>query len=236
MPLPRSRGSRVPSPELRLAAVALLIATAPSRAQSTFPLVERGRATPLLVSDDDHAGVVRAVGDLRADVERVTGVAPAVAGASGGRAPRAVIIGTIGHSALIDSLVAHGRLDVREVRGKWESYRREVVSHPLPGIDRALVIAGSDKRGTIYGVYDVSSAIGVSPWYWWADVPVRHRAEVSVDARPFTQREPAVKYRGIFINDEAPAFSGWTREKFGGVNHLVYERMFELILRLKGNY
>ncbi|HEX7980827.1 MAG TPA: glycosyl hydrolase 115 family protein [Gemmatimonadaceae bacterium] len=227
---------RVSFPELRLAAVALLIATAPSGAQQAFPLVEGGRATPLLVSDGDHAGVVRAVGDLRADVERVTGLAPTIGGAPGGREARVVIVGTIGHSALIDSLVAHGRLDVRDVRGKWESYRREVVSHPLPGIDRALVIAGSDKRGTIYGVYDVSSAIGVSPWYWWADVPVRHRDAASVDARPFTQREPAVKYRGIFINDEAPAFSGWTREKFGGVNHLVYERMFELILRLKGNY
>jgi hypothetical protein len=223
-------------PELRLAAVALLVATAPIGAQATFPLVEQGRATPLLVSDGDHAGVVRAVGDLRADVERVSGVAPVVGGATTAREPRAVIVGTIGHSALIDSLIAHGRLDVRDVRGKWESYRREVVPHPLPGIDRALVIAGSDKRGTIYGVYDISSAIGVSPWYWWADVPVRHRDAVSVDARPFTQREPVVKYRGIFINDEAPAFSGWTREKFGGVNHLVYERMFELILRLKGNY
>jgi len=225
----------VSCPELLLAAAALVIAAAPCGAQETFPLADHGRATPLLVSDGDHAGVVRAVGDLRADVERVTGLAPPIAGA-GTRGARAVIIGTIGHSPLIDSLVAHGRLDVRDVRGKWESYRREVVSHPLPGVERALVIAGSDKRGTIYGVYDISSAIGVSPWYWWADVPVRHRDAVSVDARPYTQHEPAVKYRGIFINDEAPAFSGWTREKFGGVNHLVYERMFELILRLKGNY
>ena len=221
---------------LLLAVAAVAIAAGRSGAQQAFPLVEGGRATPLLVSGGDHAGVVRAVGDLRADVERVTGLAPSVSDAAGARVPLAVIVGTIGHSALIDSLVAHGRLDVRDVKGKWESYRREVVSRPLPGVDRALVIAGSDKRGTIYGVYDISSAIGVSPWYWWADVPVKHRDAVSVDARPFTQREPAVKYRGIFINDEAPAFSGWTREKFGGVNHLVYERMFELILRLKGNY
>jgi hypothetical protein len=221
---------------LMLAVVSLAVVAGRSDAQATFPLVEGGRAVPLLVSDGDHAGVVRAVGDLRADVERVSGVAPAVSGTASGRAPRAVIVGTIGHSALIDSLVAHGRIDVREVRGKWESYRREVVSHPLPGIDRALVIAGSDKRGTIYGVYDVSSAIGVSPWYWWADVPVRHQPEPAVSAAPVTQGEPAVKYRGIFINDEAPAFSGWTREKFGGVNHLAYEHVFELILRLKGNY
>ena len=220
-----------------LALVALSAAVArPGTAQESFALVTGGRATTLLVSDADHAGVVRAVGDLRADVERVSGVAPAVAGQPHAGERRAVIVGTIGRSPLIDSLVARGRLNVGDLRGKWESYRREVIANPLPGIDRALVIAGSDKRGTIYGVYDVSSAIGVSPWYWWADVPVRHRAEVAVPSTRVTVGEPAVKYRGIFINDEAPAFSGWTREKFGGVNHLVYEKVFELILRLRGNY
>ena len=220
-----------------LALVALSAAVArPGAAQESFALVTGGRATTLLVSDADHAGVVRAVGDLRADVERVSGVAPAVAGQPHAGERRAVIVGTIGRSPLIDSLVARGRLNVGDLRGKWESYRREVIANPLPGIDRALVIAGSDKRGTIYGVYDVSSAIGVSPWYWWADVPVRHRAEVAVPSTRVTVGEPAVKYRGIFINDEAPAFSGWTREKFGGVNHLVYEKVFELILRLRGNY
>jgi hypothetical protein len=213
-----------------------LVATRVLSAQESFPLAAGGRATTLLVSDADHAGVVRAVGDLRTDVERVTGVAPAVAGQPRAGERRAVIIGTIGRSPLIDSLVARGRLNVRDVQGRWESYRREVVVNPLPGIDRALVIAGSDKRGTIYGVYDVSSAIGVSPWYWWADAPVRHHAEVGVPAARVTVGEPAVKYRGIFINDEAPAFSGWTREKFGGVNHLAYEKVFELILRLRGNY
>ena len=214
----------------------MLPVRAPLAAQERFALVSGGRATPLVVSDADHAGVVRAVGDLRADVERVSGVAPAVLSAARDANRRVVIVGTIGRSPLIDSLVARGRLDVRGVRGKWESYLREVIADPMPGVDRALVIAGSDKRGTIYGVYDVSSAIGVSPWYWWADVPVRRRAEVSLPAARVTAGEPAVKYRGIFINDEAPAFSGWTREKFGGVNHLAYEKVFELILRLKGNY
>ena len=199
-------------------------------------LASEGRAVPLLVSESDYAGVTRAAGDLAADVERVTGVASLVVARPPEGADRVVIIGTIGRSPLVDSLIAQGKLDVREVRGRWESYRRQVVPRPLPGVRSALVIAGSDKRGTVYGVYDVSSAIGVSPWYWWADVPVRHQTEPSVAAEPVTQGEPAVKYRGIFINDEAPAFSGWTREKFGGVNHLAYEHIFELILRLKGNY
>ena len=104
------------------------------------------------------------------------------------------------------------------------------------GIDRALIIAGSDKRGTIYGLYDVSAAIGVSPWTWWADVPVRHKPALYVLPGADSDGEPAVKYRGIFLNDEAPALTGWAKEKFGGINHQFYERVFELILRLKGNY
>src|SRR5262249_3582214 len=136
----------------------------------------------------------------------------------------------------IDRLVRDGKIDGAMLRGKWEAFVRTVVDNPLPGVDRALVIAGSDKRGTIYGIYDLSSEIGGSPWYWWADVPTERRADVYVSPGTRTLGEPAVKYRGIFINDEAPAFSGWAREKFGGVNHKVYEHMFELILRLKGNY
>ncbi|HTK46477.1 MAG TPA: glycosyl hydrolase 115 family protein [Gemmatimonadaceae bacterium] len=205
-------------------------------AQDRFALAAGGRAVPLLVSEADWPGVARAVGDLAADVERVSGTRPSVGARAPAGSDRAVIVGTIGRSPLVDALIAEGKLDVRDVRGRWESYRRQVVARPLPGVRSALVIAGSDKRGTIYGVYDVSSAIGVSPWYWWADVPVRRQAEPAVAAAPMTQGEPAVKYRGIFINDEAPAFSGWTRETFGGVNHLAYEHVFELILRLKGNY
>src|SRR6185503_11404694 len=136
-------------------------------------------------------------------------------------------------NALIDQLVREKKLDVSAVAGRWETFVTQVVDKPIAGVDRALVIAGSDKRGTIYGVYDLSSEIGVSPWTWWADVPIQHRANLFIAPGPHTKGEPAVKYRGIFINDEAPAFSGWTREKFGGVNHLVFEKMFELILRLK---
>jgi hypothetical protein len=106
----------------------------------------------------------------------------------------------------------------------------------MPGVDRALVIAGSDKRGTIYGLYELSAQIGVSPWYWWADVPIARHASLYVLPGRRTQDEPAVTYRGIFFNDEAPALSGWARETFGGFNHRFYEKAFELILRLKGNY
>jgi hypothetical protein len=137
---------------------------------------------------------------------------------------------------LIDELLGAGKLDAAAIRGRWESFVIQVVSQPWPGVKRALVITGSDKRGTIYGLYDLSEQIGVSPWYWWADVPVTHRAQLFVRAGRYLQDEPAVKYRGIFLNDEAPALTGWVREKFGNYNHQFYEKVFELLLRLKANY
>jgi hypothetical protein len=166
----------------------------------------------------------------------VTGAAPAVTvgGSPSGR--DVVLIGTIGKSATIDRLIAAGKIDGKALSGKWETFVTQVVANPAPGVSRALVIAGSDKRGTIYGIYDISSQIGVSPWYWWADVPVPQQTALYVLPGRHTQGTPAVKYRGIFINDEAPAMSGWTIEKNGGFNSKLYTRMFELILRMKGNF
>ena len=99
-----------------------------------------------------------------------------------------------------------------------------------------MIISGSDRRGTAFGVFELSRQMGVSPWYWWADVPVKKKKEIYFKNGNFNYGPPSVKYRGIFINDEAPAFSGWTKEKFGGVNHFVYEKVFELMLRMKANY
>ncbi|MEO7997478.1 MAG: glycosyl hydrolase 115 family protein, partial [Gemmatimonadaceae bacterium] len=207
-----------------------------SRAATPFVLSTAGVSTAIYISENDYAGAIRAARDLGADVGRVTGKPATVSTAAKVTQKQVVIIGTIGHSALIDDLVQRGKIDAREVTGKWESYVIQTVDNPMPGVERALVVAGSDKRGTIYGTYDVSGQIGVSPWYYWADVPVARQTNLSVSSERRVQGEPVVKYRGIFINDEAPAFSGWTREKFGGVNHLVYTKMFELILRMRGNY
>ena len=107
--------------------------------------------------------------------------APAPGGGRGGSP--AIIAGTLGHSALIDGLVAQNRLKrVAEIRGRWEATLTQVVERPLPGVERALVIVGSDRRGTAYGLMRLSEEIGVSPWYWWADVPVARRAALSLDA------------------------------------------------------
>ncbi|MGW5665548.1 glycosyl hydrolase 115 family protein [Streptomyces sp. NPDC003758] len=195
---------------------------------------------PVVVSGADHPGVVRVAGDLRDDIERVTGVRP---GSTIAR--EAVLIGTIGGSPLIDGLVASGKLDVTGVRGRWETSLQTVVEQPMPGVERALVIAGSDPRGTIFGTYDVSYGIGVSPWYWWDDVPPVRRQRVYVLPGRYTQGTPAVKYRGIFINDENPALGTWVPAYFGpgkapgfpgGFNADFYAKVFEGLLRLKGNY
>ncbi len=192
-------------------------------------------AAPILVDDADHPGVRRAARDLAEDVFRVTSLRPDVV--SGDRAASDLVIaGTIGRSRAIDRLIASGRLDVAEARGRWEASVVQVVPRPWPGVDRALVVAGSDPRGTIFGIYDVSERIGVSPWYWWADVPVRRSGSLHVAPGRWVRREPVVKYRGIFINDEAPALSGWTREKFGGFNSKFYAHVFELLLRLRANF
>jgi len=200
----------------------------------SFSVVNNGKATSILVGDDDWAGVSRAVKNLQADIEKVSGIHPNLLNKKS--AGMLIIVGTIGKSAIIDELIESHKIDVAGIAGKWESTLIEVVKNPTPGVDSALVIAGSDKRGTIYGIYELSAQIGVSPWYYWADVPVKKSNALFAIGGRHIISSPAVKYRGIFLNDEAPALSGWSQKEFGGFNHKFYEKVFELILRLKGNY
>ncbi|TGE06175.1 glycosyl hydrolase 115 family protein [Hymenobacter fodinae] len=201
-----------------------------------FTLAASGKTAPLFASSQDWPGVLRAAKDLQADINRVTQLQSTLSTDQPPKGKEVVLIGTIGKSPLIDQLVQSKKLDVSGIAGKWEASLVQVVEKPMAGVDRALVVAGSDKRGTIYGIYDLSQQMGVSPWYWWADVPVKQQKALYVAAGRHTQGEPKVKYRGIFLNDEAPALSGWAKEKFGGINSKMYVHVFELILRLKGNY
>ncbi|MBT1702314.1 glycosyl hydrolase 115 family protein [Chryseosolibacter indicus] len=206
-----------------------------SKNKSYFPFAANGVPVSLYVSDQDYSGVVKAVNDLRTDVQHVTGKMPAlVNGVSADKL--IVLVGTIGKSPVIDELINKKKLVVSDVQGKWETFIIETIEAPMPGVERALVIAGSDKRGTIFGVYDLAQQIGVSPWSWWADVPVDKHKDIYILPGRHTKGEPAVKYRGIFINDEQPALGGWVRENFGGFNSKFYVKVFELILRLKGNF
>jgi hypothetical protein len=190
----------------------------------SFPIAEAKTCASIYVDANDYAGVIRAAGDLQADIARVTGCTPVITHDATKLGAQAIVIGSLEKGPLVKRLT-----DTSAIAGKWESF----LVQPTAG---ALVIAGSDKRGTIFGIYDLSEQIGVSPWYWWADVPVSHKDALFVKPGRFLQGEPAVKYRGIFLNDEAPSLSGWTHEKNGGFNRNLYVKVFELILRLKGNY
>ncbi len=177
------------------------------------------------------------------DVERITGIRPVMQLATNiRRLPKepVVVAGTIGHSRLIDQLMKQGSIDVSAVKDKWESFIITSISNPLTG-SPLLVIAGSDRRGTAFGLTSLSEAIGVSPWYWWADVTPKQKKALFVEPGMFVQGEPSVQYRGIFINDER--FGGWARwaeqtydQASGKVGPKTYQRVFELLLRLKANY
>src|ERR1044071_3334201 len=204
-----------------------------------FALVRDGRAADVLVSAEDFKVVQLAANDLAADVERVTGVRPTVRTELKGLSQPAVLVGTLGKSAFIDRLPEEGKLDAKGLRGHWESFLITTVKDPLPGVPLGLVVAGSDRRGTAYGVYELSQAMGVSPWYWWADVaPVRKR-ELYVAAGTRRAGPPAVKYRGVFLNDEDWGLQPWAAKTFepeyDDIGPKTYARLFELLLRLKAN-
>lgn len=201
-----------------------------------FTLSAAGKSVPLYASSQDFPGVLRVLKHLQSDITRVTNASPDIAMDKLPAAKEIVLVGTLGKSPVIDKLVQEKKLDVNGIAGKWETFLIQVIEKPLPKVERALIIAGSDKRGTIFGMYDLSAQIGVSPWYWWADVPVKRKSELYVLPGRHTFGEPAVKYRGIFINDENPALLGWVNKTFGGFNHHFYEKVFELILRMKGNF
>lgn len=202
---------------------------------NTFPLVTKEKDAVLCFDRRDFKGVIRAIDDLQADVKRVTGHETNIS--SEPVLPNLpVIIGTIGKNKHIDELIKSKKINANDLKNKWESFVIATVEKPFPGVEQALVIAGSDKRGTIYGIYELSRQLGVSPWYWWADVPVKKRSEVYVNNGYYASGEPKVKYRGIFLNDEIPCMTNWAKAKFGGMNSQMYAHVFELLLRLHANY
>lgn len=204
--------------------------------KGSFPLASNGKVASLMVSSTDFSGVLRVATHLQNDIKNVTEITPNIYQDSIENTDYIVLIGTLGKNPLIEKLIKEGKIDATELEGKWEKFSTKTVENPFKGIKKALVILGSDKRGTIYGMYDLSKQIGVHAWHFWADVPILKQTELHVVSGTHTQGEPKVKYRGIFINDEAPALSGWAFENYGGFNAKFYDKVFELILRMKGNY
>ena len=204
-----------------------------------FTLASPRQTAAILYDASDAAVVKRAAELFAADVEAVTGRYPRVTSAAGETGP-AVIVGTVGGSALIRRLSEAGKIDTAPLEGAWERYLIQTVANPLPGIRKALVIAGSDRRGAAYGLFTLSELIGVSPWYWWADVPVKKHAALHVDAPPTYSQTPSVRYRGIFLNDEDWGLTPWASQTFeperGNIGPRTYAKVCELLLRLKANY
>ncbi len=201
-----------------------------------FPLVEHGVPAIVWVDPSSPQGLKSVAEWFAEDLERLSGQRPAVVSSEMLEADACVLVGVVGRGGLIDDLVESGKIDSSSIAGNWESALVQVVTNPFPGIQQALVVAGADKRGAIYGMLDLSRAAGVSPWHWWADVPTAKHTDLSVAISPWVRDSPGVRYRGIFLNDEAPALANWAQEKFGGCNSKFYARVFELILRLRGNF
>ncbi|GGW60658.1 glycosyl hydrolase 115 family protein [Alishewanella tabrizica] len=206
----------------------------PTPSKGDFALVGKNSQALMQVDAQDHPGLLRAVTSLQQDIANVSGKTLAIS--HNEQAKHMLIIGTLGNNPLIQHLIDAGKLNVSAIAGKWEAFQIQVISAPFPGVEQALVIVGSDKRGAIYGVFDLAETIGVSPWHWWADVPVVKSEQLYIKANTLRMDAPKVKYRGIFLNDEHPALTNWVNEKFGDYNSQFYLHVFELLQRLKANF
>ena len=208
-------------------------------------LINRDNKVEIYMDANDCKGVSYAANALVKDIMKVSGskaILTSDAGLKDKNTTRkdaadkntagkpTILVGTIGHSAAIDQLIRQKRINGNLLKGKREKFIITVVNGQL-------VIAGSDRRGTIYGIYELSQQMGVSPWYDWADVPVEHHDSIFVNKGVYTDGEPAVRYRGIFLNDEAPCLTSWVKNTYGTDygDHRFYQRVFELVLRLRGN-
>ena len=215
-----------------LASAALLSAMSMSAAERFVSfkqgdlLINGNDKVEIYMDANDCRGVSYAANALVRDISKVSGSQATITS----NRKATILVGTIGHSAAIDQLIRQKRINGNLLKGKREKFIITVV-------DNQLVIAGSDRRGTIYGIYELSQQMGVSPWYDWADVPVEHHDSIFVNKGIYTDGEPAVRYRGIFLNDEAPCLTSWVKNTYGTEygDHRFYQRVFELVLRLRGN-
>ncbi len=225
----------------------------PSAKPSSSPIQDQPYKDKFLLSTENQAVSVY-IDESGSDYEGMRLVAESFAGdmalvSEAGAAPNiltrqsdlkgsAIIVGSIGNNDVIDSLIEKNRVEVSDIEGKWETYKIQVIENPTDQVGKAVVVVGSDKRGAIYGLYHISEMMGVSPWVYWGDALPEKKKEIVLEDKDLTitSKEPSVKYRGIFLNDEAPSLTGWVKNKFGDYNEEFYKHVYELILRCKGNY
>lgn len=192
---------------------------------------------------DEYKGLNMVAECFSKDVNMVSGAQPDIVTDVKKLKGNVIIFGSIGNNPMIDRLISEGKINVDNVKNKWEVYQYDVIENPVQGVEKALVITGSDKRGAIYGLFNLSEMMGVSPWVYWADVTPEHKDTISFNYSELkmTSKEPSVKYRGIFLNDEEPALGSWVKNHFlkdtgSKFNEYFYEKVFQLLLRLKANY
>jgi hypothetical protein len=211
----------------------------PLKDKSLFPVVSGNVLATVYFDSSDYAVVKKTAGLFAHDIELITGKLPKLEHTLSGTGDYLIIIGTIGKNQLINKLVEEKKFDIESIRNGWERFIIKSIDNPFTGVKKAFVIAGSDHRGTAYGVFTVSEAIGVSPWYWWADVPVQKNNNIQVKEINYVSKTPSVKYRGIFINDEDWGLKPWSsknyEEELGDIGPKTYAQVCELLLRLKGN-
>lgn len=209
-----------------------------TKSRNQLPIVGSEENATIYFSQNDRQVVKTAVSLLAHDIEAVTGSRLEVSSGIPD-AKYAVIIGTPGNNEFIDKLIRDRRIDISPIKRGWEQYMAKTIDKPAKGIDKALVIIGSDGRGAAYGALDLSEAIGVAPFYWWADIPVDHHENLYLSEMNFVSHGPSVKFRGIFINDEDWGLYTWSSQNYekelGDIGPKTYAKVCELILRLKGN-
>ena len=210
-----------------------------SASSADFPLCADGKPCDIYVSPEDFGVVKKTAALFAEDIARVTGVRGQVSMEHPTEGKNIVVIGTLGHNPFIDEMVKQKKLDVSAIRHGWEQYVLKTIDQPAENIARVLVIAGCDRRGTAYGTFALSEAMGVSPLYWWADVPVKQHDALYVEAIDYASKAPSIKYRGIFINDEGWGITPWASKTFdkelGDIGPKTYAKVCELILRMRGN-
>lgn len=205
-------------------------------------LVYDNEVSDIYFAPNEPIQVKRCVKDLAADIQRITGKLPVIKTTATGLSAHVIIVGTVENSEVIKNLVSENKIDISKVKGQWETFQIQTVANPLTGVDMGLVITGSDPRGAVYGMYDVSENIGVSPWYWFADVVPESQKNLVATSGTYRKGPPSVKYRAIFINDEDWGIQQWSYRTFAsgdggnGLGPSTYRRVFELLLRLKANH
>ena len=211
-----------------------------SSGSNVFSLVGKKDKACVYYDAQDFEVVKTTAGLFANDVKEVSGQILGVATTKEAPQKNCIIVGTLGHNEWIDQMIAKKKLDVEPLKNRWESYLVQLVRNPLPGVDKALVIVGSDRRGAAYGLLSVSRTIGVSPWYWWADAPIVKKDQLHLKVDKYISKEPTVKYRGIFINDEDWGLYRWSKRNFekevGNFGPRTYAMVCELLLRLQANY